>query len=236
MQSKRPVSRKSRFRLAIIASVIAHFVLLAALLYIPYRIFYPPAAGSPADAGKRASNKSYVARNVEKNTPPPAAVGPGRFESPEEAFDRNFEDRLSESIESARQRPEDEQRADLKASGETLAAISSEESIDEIAGKFKELNQTEDRAVTPAAEPVAGAFDYDTAQIHDVQRSGSAGAYKYNATLLDAKGRTLAIPLENAEGESLYETMQMVKQNPLMEKVYRQILMSTLDKMIEKQQ
>jgi len=233
--NKRP--RNSRFRWAVAASALAHCGLLAAAIYVPYRIYNPPPQSEPASDVAPAADP--VAAGGVNSTPVPAGVfgGSETLRTPEEELDRNFHKRLQESIETANKTPEGERKADLKASGETLAAISSEESIDEIADKFQQLNATPDRATEPAQKPVAGAFDFGTAQIHDVTRTGSkATGYQYQATLLDAAGRTHQTPMPAADGATMYDTMQMVKQNPLMEKVYRQIMMPMLDQMIQEKQ
>jgi len=230
MPVKKPVRKRGAlFRWAIAGSIIAHLLLLAALVYIPYRIYY-----SNAPEEKTASRATPTGGGAPAHTTPvPAgAIGP-ELRTPEEQMDLEFQDRVREAIEDARKTPAANRVADLKATGDQLTAISSDESVDEIAAKFKQMNKTPDRATQPADKPVDGPFDFDTAQIHDVARSGDAqSGYKYQATLLDAAGRTHAVEMSADEGEPIYETMQMVKQNPFMEKIYRQIMLPMLDQMV----
>jgi hypothetical protein len=76
-------------------------------------------------------------------------------------------------------------------------------------------------------------FDADTAQMHDVRRERtSGGQWRYWLILLDAEGRTIEVEVPPVEGEQLYKTMQRIKAFPLAEKVYRQITMPLLDKML----
>ncbi len=89
-------------------------------------------------------------------------------------------------------------------------------------------------AERPAAKPVEGEFDFATAQLHEVRRQEDAEAeYVYFAVLVDAAGRRVESRMEQAEGESAYKTMQLVKANPLAEMVYRRIVMGFLDNIIK---
>jgi len=116
--------------------------------------------------------------------------------------------------------------------GERLTQISTPDSIDEVNSKLAAILGTSGRATQPAAEPVAGEFDYDTAQLHDVKRTeNAAGGFDYVAVLLDAAGRTADSALTGAEGEQLYKTFQIIKGNPLLERVYRGVVMALMDKL-----
>jgi hypothetical protein len=103
-----------------------------------------------------------------------------------------------------------------------------------MAGKFRQWLGTQPRAERPAEKPVAGEFDYLTAQLHDVRREADAEAgYRYFAILVDAAGRRRESIMDPLEGESAYKTMQLVKANPLAEMVYRRIVMGFLDSVIQ---
>mgnify|MGYP001283492342 CR=1 FL=1 len=81
----------------------------------------------------------------------------------------------------------------------------------------------------PAVGPVAGTFDTDTAQIYDVTRSRNKdGDWVYQSILVDAAGRTQKIDLPRAEGESSYSTFQQLKQFPIADSIYRQVVMPML--------
>jgi hypothetical protein len=118
-------------------------------------------------------------------------------------------------------------------SGE-LKLISSEDSVDAATARLAAMLGTETRAEAPAAEPVAGEFHFPTAQVHDVRRTEpEPGRYEYAAILLDAQGRTLETPLSPAEGEQLYKVMELVRSNPLLDRIYRGVVMSLLDKVLK---
>lgn len=134
----------------------------------------------------------------------------------------------------------DEQKQDRldKLTGD-LNRVADAESIDQLATRFQGLLGTSPRATQPIAQDesdpaqAAAAFDFDTAQIHDVKREAKEdGGWRYWAVLLDAQGRTLDSELDAAAGEQLFLTMQRIKSNPLLEKVYRQIAMPLFDQML----
>ena len=51
--------------------------------------------------------------------------------------------------------------------------------------------------------------------------------------MLDAHGRTLETPLDAAEGERLFGIFELIKSNPLLERVYRGVVLSLLDKLMK---
>lgn len=142
--------------------------------------------------------------------------------------------RMLAEIARAEQLSDDEQLARLKSLTGQLNRISTDDSVAAATGRLAEMLGTDERAGQPAAESVPGEFDFDTAQVHDVQRSErEPGQFEYVAILLDSQGRTLETPLSPAEGEQLYKVMELVKSNPLLERIYRGVAMSLLDKMLK---
>jgi hypothetical protein len=115
-----------------------------------------------------------------------------------------------------------------------LAQSSSEQSVSDINARLAKVLGTAERAEVPAAEPVAGEFDFGTAQLFDVQRiANEQGEFTYTATLVDAAGRKFESPMTADQGASAYRTMQIVKSNPLLEKVYRGVVMSLMDELLK---
>ena len=144
--------------------------------------------------------------------------------------------RVLDEVAKAERLSQDDQRERLAALGGELEQISSAESVDAISRRLSGFFGTAGRATQPATEPVPGEFDYDTAQLHDVKRTERAGGgYDYVAVLLDAAGRTMESALAEAEGEQLYKTFQLIKANPLLERVYRGVVMSLFDKLMRQQ-
>jgi hypothetical protein len=89
------------------------------------------------------------------------------------------------------------------------------------------------RASAPVASAVIEEFDVATAQIHEVQRESDGGSgYIYTLVMVDAKGVTQQIDIDPQNGERLYKTMKLIKANPLLERIYRGILMGILDQVL----
>jgi hypothetical protein len=142
-------------------------------------------------------------------------------------------DRIAESADQARQRSDAENLDRLDRMAERLNEISDQASIDRMAGSLHRLFGTRPRADQPAETLVDGAFDFATAQFHDVRREAtSAGSWRYLSILIDAEGRVFEVELNADDGQRVYETMQRIKQNPLLERVYRKIAMPLFDQML----
>lgn len=127
-----------------------------------------------------------------------------------------------------------ERLARLDALSQRLNQVTDEASINSLAGAMHSFLGTKPRATKPAKEAPSGAFDFDTAQFHDIQRfAKDEGGFRYVTILLDAQGRTFQAEVSEQEGEPIYETMQRIKANPLLEQVYRQIVMPLLDQLVD---
>lgn len=55
---------------------------------------------------------------------------------------------------------------------------------------------------------------------------------QYEAVLVDAKGESIVVPLAEEEGESLHRVFRLVKSNPLLEQIYRDMAAPLLDKLL----
>lgn len=184
---------------------------------------------SDADPQRDAAAEKVV-RSVDLQSPPPAdnpnteTVGLGDF----------VRSRVDRAVEEAGKLKPDEKLARLDDLSKQLNSVSSPEAVGELTNKLQTFLGGEKRAEKPAEKPVAGPFDYNTAQLHDVRREEKPnGRFKYTATLIDAAGRTMETDMDEAEGESAYKTMQLIKSNPLLEKIYRGVVMGMIDKMLK---
>lgn len=158
---------------------------------------------------------------------------PGQLD-PDSASGQWVAARMLAEIARAEQLSDGEQLARLKTLTSQLNRISTADSVTELSGQLASLLGTEARAVQPAGEPIAGEFDFNTAQVHDVRRlEPEPGKFDYVAILLDAKGHTLETTLSPIEGEQLFKVMELVKANPLLERIYRGVVLSLLDKMLK---
>lgn len=228
-------------RWAIIASIAFHIVLVAVLL----AWLFP--RQSPADnrvvAGKNAAGGTGEAvvgevSNFEPDGQPSRTAEqsasralPAADNSPLE----QIESSLRSVIESTATASEERKMSELRQNVQRLERVASQSSIAEVGEAIRSATALEDRASVPAAKAVGGAFDFDSAQFHDVSReSDQEGKWVYRSILLDAKGRTVEVELTDSEGKTAYETMQMVKASPFAEAVYRSMVMPMLDKLIPK--
>jgi hypothetical protein len=123
------------------------------------------------------------------------------------------------------------QRLDSVSAG--LERVTSAPSLDELAVHFQSWLGYGSRAAEPHPRAAVGPFDFSTAQLHDVARySAGAESWRYVSVLLDAQGRTMEVELSAEQGETLYELMQRIKANPLLEKIYRTIAMPLVDQLL----
>lgn len=112
--------------------------------------------------------------------------------------------------------------------------VSSTQAVDDINARLGQVLQIEQRADRPAEGPVAGEFDFATAQLHDVhKRTDEEGRVTYWAVLVDSAGRQFESPMADSEGETAFRTMNLIKTNPLLERVYRGVVMSMMDKVLK---
>ncbi len=155
----------------------------------------------------------------------------------DDAYD---DERLFVSVElmriarEAERRSTDENLAKLEQLSERLTDVSTEKSVADINARLRQVLGAEARAAEPSAAPVKGEFDFGTAQLHDVKREKDAsGVWVYTAILVDSAGRKFESPMDPSGGETAYRTMLLIKSNPLLEKVYRGVVMSILDQALE---
>lgn len=114
-----------------------------------------------------------------------------------------------------------------------LTKVSSEASIDAMASAFGALLGTGGPAGSPPDEPLAGEFDHDTAQFHDIVRYPRAGGgWRYVAVLQDGEGLMVRVELSEEEGETAYQAMERIKANPLLNSLYRKMATPVFDQLL----
>lgn len=141
--------------------------------------------------------------------------------------------RIDKSIEDGKNRDSQANEDELSRLGQRLETTSSQANIDRMAqflsgltGKRKELASEED---------MQRPFDVSTAQIDRVRKEeDSEGRVHYIATLVDENGNSTDLELDSEIGPQLYRTMKIIESNPLLERVYRKIVMGFLDQMLSK--
>ena len=138
---------------------------------------------------------------------------------------------IKRQISQAEARGDSENIERLKSLTEELNRSSSTKSVEEMSEYFSGIFGK--RASAPVVSAAIEEFDVATAQIHEVQRESDGGSgYIYTLVMVDAKGVTQQIDIDPQNGERLYKTMKLIKANPLLERIYRGILMGILDQVL----
>lgn len=139
---------------------------------------------------------------------------------------------IDRSIEQSKQRSSEDNLDRLNQLSRDLRRNSRSQNIDEMA-EFLGGMLTK-RVSTPVADSETRPFDAHTAQLHDVLKSdGVDGRPQYTAVMIDAQGVLRSVEMDAETGKQLYRTMQLIRSNPLLEQVYRKIVMGILDQVLK---
>ncbi len=138
---------------------------------------------------------------------------------------------IKRQIAQAEARGDKENIERLKRLTEELNRSSSTKSVEEMSEYFSGIFGK--RASAPIETAKNEEFDVSTAQVHEVRRESDGGSgFTYTLVMVDAKGVTQEIDIDPENGERLYKTMKLIKSNPLLERIYRGILMGILDQVL----
>ena len=209
-------------RHAILVSVLFHILLLVALLcwYVPNHSNSVLLTGDETATGPKPRDA-----NVQEEPSFPPTSG-------ENVPANEIEASLRSAMKDAEALTDELQLSELEKNLNRLNDISSDVSVQDATQKIANTLGLAPGPL-PAVGPVAGTFDTDTAQIYDVTRSRNKdGDWVYQSILVDAAGRTQKIDLPRAEGESSYSTFQQLKQFPIADSIYRQVVMPMLQNML----
>lgn len=218
--------RRKRAAIAIGITVLLHLaVIAAAMVYFPD--WRTGLSGESAEQiADRTLSSSAGAHSESAESENDKAADP----KPKD-FNESVEQEVLESVGKAEAREDSENRTVLEQKAAELTDISSPESIEKMAPILTNALNLKPRATAPAKVPPKGPFEAERAQIYKVRREATdSGKFRYVSVLIDAEGRTLEIELDEAEGESVYKTMKLVEENPLLEKVYRELVIPAMDK------
>lgn len=138
---------------------------------------------------------------------------------------------IKQQIAQAEARGDQENIERLKRLTEELNRSSSTKSVEEMSEYFGGIFGK--RASAPVETAQREEFDVSTAQVHEVRRESDGGSgFTYTLVMVDAEGVTREIDIDAENGERLYKTMKLIKSNPLLERIYRGILMGILDQVL----
>jgi predicted RecA/RadA family phage recombinase len=226
--TKQQIRKPSRLKRALIVSVLAHgvFLLVLVLWYLPKR-----SADQARTAAAAASKLEMQKDSRPAPQPPPELVAPKAADDvPAEQIKKSVDSQL----EASKKLPPEVKLSELEKNLSRLKSIASEKSVQQVTEKIGSSLGLDTQAYQPKDSVPEGRFDLDTAQLSDVTRqAGKNGQWKYEATLVDASGRTSKVQMAAAEGATMYEVFAKMKKYPMAAGIYRSVVMPMLQKMIE---
>ena len=214
--------RPKRFRRAIVWSVLAHLIGGAIFLfwYLPNR---DRESKTSAQVAGGQSDSSALDRQQEPKPNPAPLV-------PAEQIEKAVEKEIAKSEEL----PAEEKLSKLEKNLKRLESLSNPNSVKRISEKIGSSLGLNTKQYAPKKEVVDGRFDFDTAQLMDVDRiQKESGGWEYQATLVDAEGRQFKSSMTDTEGSTMYETFKQMKKYPMAAGIYRSVVMPMLQKMME---
>ena len=143
---------------------------------------------------------------------------------------------LAEAQNDAAQQTPEEQLAALKLFAAQLTNISSERSVDEISQRLNKVLEIPPTVSDPkpsnpdASNGPAKRLEIDTAQFIDIREETKNGKVRYIALMEDAHKVREDVEVDAATGKQLIQTFALMKQFPLLESIYRKVVMGLLDK------
>jgi len=211
---------RGRYRRALMISTIVHVGLLLMLIFYYYPEQKSAAKSSVAGQAKPESTRlPNESRSTALAMDPEAAKIRASIESQIDASSNKSNEQKLDEL--------DDQLERLERSAETKDIEPIAKMIADVMGLDR--NQYESRPT-----PVEGVFDANSAQLRDVQRTQDEnGKWSYQAVMIDSAGRNETVPLTESEGRSAYETFEKLKQYPMADSLYRQLVMPMIQQMLE---
>ena len=214
---------RSRYRRAIILSVIAHVVLLLGLFF-----WYLPSVRQVKEVDA-VSAQAAASSNApaSRDSLPEAANDAG--EIPKEEIEKS----IQSQVERFDNLPDEKKLSELEKNLKRLESVATEESVAEVTTTIASTLGLDTEQYAKKEKPADGEFDTTTAQLQDVTRSqGKNGMWSYESVLVDAEGRERTVPMTAAEGETVFQAFEQMKKFPLAEGIYRSVVMPMIQKMM----
>lgn len=222
----RDSARRRNRRRAIAVSIVFHLVLISVLFfwYIPM-----PSSSNSGESRTASTDAATPVAEARRADPVTASSQLPSTEVPPEQIEAS----IASQIDAVTTLPDERKLSELEKNLSRLEAIASEESVRDVTTTIAASLGLKPGPVA-ANQPPDGPFDSDSAQILDVKREkDSRGQWQYISVLVDAKGRTQEVPLPETEGETAFQTFEQLKQYPIADGIYRQVVMPMIQKMIQ---
>lgn len=224
--------KSSRRKTAVIVSVVVHVMIVVAL-YLWYVPRHQGESTNPSIASEKSAMESF-------ESPTPAAPPP----SPEpEIENEQIEASMKSQLDAVEKLPEEKKRSELVKNLKRLESITDDQSVIQTSNRIAAAMGLDTTQYAPKPDDPSSPsdsadaisrFDPDTAQVSDVLRTKTeSGKWQYRSVMVDAQGQKITVPLSSADGESVYQTFQTMKQFPMADGIYRSVVMPLMQKMIE---
>lgn len=221
-------TRRTNRRRAIAVSIGFHLVLITGLFcwYVPG----PKATTDTTDLASSADTRTPITRDVPSEPPDSGTVPPSPEVPPEQ-----IEASIESQIEAVQSLPDERKLSELEKNLARLDSIATEQSVRDVTATIaSSLGLQPGPEATDLPAESNGEFDPETAQILEIRRSvDPRGGWQYTSVLVDSQGRTREVPMPGAEGETAYRTFEQLKQYPIADGIYRQLVMPMIQKMIQ---
>lgn len=236
-----PSNRTRRMLLwSLATSLLIHSTLVPTVLIGMFTVMAPIPAGSSETA--LIETRIADGRDVERH---PAASQEGPLDIPAIAADPDTGESLPDSVlahllkeridRQSRSANGKSSEAELREMAVRLQTISNERNVSAMAERIGAALGISGASPAPpvAAEPSL-EFDHKSAQIQDVTSSTNAdGQTQYVALMIDSQGVRMEVMLDDKDGRELIRLFQLMRDFPLLEKVYRSVVMGVLDRMLQ---
>ena len=221
--------KPSRLKRALVVSVIIHALLLLVLLF-----WYLPTRKAKRDAETTATKSAAKVDTRPSKSP---AAPPPELMTPKPADDvpaEQIEKSIQSQMKASESLPPEAQLSELEKNLSRLKSIANEKSVEQVTQKIGSSLGLDTQAYQPKADVPEGSFDFDTAQLSDVERkTGDDGQYVYEAVMIDSAGRKSTVEMPADQGKTMYDLFGKMKKYPMAAGIYRSVVMPMLQKIIE---
>ncbi|OYP36002.1 hypothetical protein [Rhodopirellula sp. MGV] len=218
---------------AIGISLVIHALILTVLLVW----VMPPTEqqGSEQQRSNQTASKPDSPNQSGTQSQPTPPAAPASPLPPVDVDKEQIKKSLDQQIEAVNRLPDEKKLSELERNARRLEAIADEQSVRQTATAVAESFGVDTSQYVAAndGQVVEGELDPSTAQIANVtRRQADKGGYAYFAEMVDQQGHRSEVPVSVQEGEKLYETFELIRKYPMMEGVYRSVVMPMLQKLV----
>lgn len=236
------LSKRTRKMLlwSLLSSLLIHSTLVPTVLIGMFTVMAPIPPGPSETAlietriadGRTVDQAPPAALQIPLDIPAIAADPDAGENLPDSVLAHLLKERIDRQSRSADGKSSE---AELREMAARLQTISNDRNVSAMAERIGAALGISGVSPAPpvAAEPSL-EFDHKSAQIQDVTSSTDAdGRTQYVAQMIDARGMRMDVALAEEDGRELIRLFQLMRDFPLLEKVYRSVVMGLMDRMLQ---